>query len=193
MKKIRVQKNEQLFAWTTTYIVMGHFFKYPRIDFSLSEVAKETNLSKATLSGVLSSLRSAGFVTTVDLGVIYRIRANTDAWIYKREKIVFNYANIVRSNIVEYLANKYNNPKCIVLFGSYRLGEDDIDSDIDIAVEVPDGEPTGEFTFPEFSDFEKLVKRKVIVRVFSRKEVDKNVFTGIANGIVLFGLLEVSK
>ena len=182
-----------MFEWTNTYLVMGHFFKYPRLDFTLSEVAKATNLSKSTVSGIIDNLRNAGFVSIIDLGVVYRIKANTDNWIYRREKIVYNYANIVRSNIVENLVNKYQNPKCILLFGSYRRGEDDEDSDIDLAVEVPEGIEAGEFRSDEFKVFEDFVKRKVVVHVFTRKQIDQNVFMGIANGMVLYGLLEARK
>jgi predicted nucleotidyltransferase len=193
MKKTSVRKNEQEFEWTTTYLVMGHFFKYPRIDFTLSEVAQATNLSKSTVSAIINNLRNAGFVRITDLGIVYRITANPDSWIYRREKIIYNFANVVRSDIVEHLVNKYKNPKCILLFGSYRKGEDDEDSDIDIAVEVTDGEETGEFHLEGFKLFEDFAKRKVVVHVFTRKQVNNNVFMGIANGIVLHGLLEARK
>lgn len=182
-----------MFEWTNTYIVMGHFFKYPSIEFTLSEVAKNTGLSKGSVSGIVNNLKAVGFVEIKDLGVVYRIRANTDNWIYKREKIGYNFASLIRSNIVEFLINKYKNPKCILVFGSFRKGEDDRGSDIDIAVEVQGGEKTGIFEYPEFKEFEKLLERKVTVHVFERSEIDDNLFTNIANGIILYGFLEVSK
>lgn len=193
MKKTHVRKNELLFEWTNTYIVMGHFFKYPSIEFTLSEVAKSTGLSKASVSGIINNLRAVGFIEIKDLGVVYRIRANVDNWIYKREKIGFNFASLIRSNIVEFLINKHKNPKCIIVFGSFRKGEDDRGSDIDIAVEVTKGEDTGIFEYPEFKEFEKLLERKVTVHVFERGRIDNNLFTNMANGIVLYGFLEVGK
>ena len=63
MKKTRVQKNEQMFdIFTSTYLVMFHFFKYPSLDFTVSEVAKNTKLSKATVSKIIAELRQIGFV-----------------------------------------------------------------------------------------------------------------------------------
>jgi len=194
MKKTRVQKNKQVFdIVTNTSIVMSLFFKYPGIEFALSEVARKTKISKATVSKIIANLKKCGFVEVINLGVVYRIRANTENWIYQREKIAHNFASIYRSNIVEFLVKEFNNPKCIVLLGSFRKGEDDKDSDVDIAVEVSGKIETGIFNYDEFREFEDIVGRKVAVHVFNRKKITNNVFTGIANGIVLYGLLEVHK
>jgi len=194
MKRTRVRKNKQAFEKLgSVLVVMGLFFKYPNTEFSLSDVARKTDLSKSTVSKILNALRQQQFVEVSDLGIVYRIRANTGNWVYQREKIASNLASIYRSNIVDFLAKEFNNPKCIVLFGSFRKGEDDEDSDIDIAVEVSKGTETGSFEYDEFKEFEKMVNRKVVVHAFTRKKVDRNVFTAIANGIVLYGLLEVSK
>lgn len=193
MKRTRVQFIKQLFEITNTYIVMSHFFMHPGRDYTLSQVAKATNMSKSSVSGIIANLKNADFVKVVDLGVVYRIRANVNSHIFRREKIIFNLANLVRGNVVEFLINEFRNPKCIILFGSYRKGEDDEGSDIDIAVELPEGGRTGEFEFREFCEFEKAVGRKVAVRSFTRAGVDKNVFANIANGIVLYGFLEVKK
>jgi predicted nucleotidyltransferase/biotin operon repressor len=194
MKKTSVQKNKQeLDSVTSTLTVMELFFKYPSVEFSLSEVAEKTGLSKGTVSKIIKNLKEGGFVTVVDLDIVYRIRAARENWMYQREKIVRNFASIVRSNIVEFLVKEFNNPKCIILFGSFRKGEDDEDSDIDLAVEVNTGVETGTFEYDEFKEIEKLLNRKITVHVYDRKKIKANVFTAIANGIVLYGLLEVSK
>ncbi len=194
MKKTHVRKIEQLFdIFTITFLVMTQFFKYPSLDFTLSETAKNTNLSKATVSRIIQELKSIGFVSVKDLGVIYRIKANAGSPIYKREKIMYNLHMLIRNNITEILVQKFNTPRCIMLFGSYRKGEDDDGSDIDIAVEMPEGTKTGTFHFEELAAFEKTMGRKVAVHVFSRKEIDNNLFVNIANGIVLYGFLEVAK
>jgi predicted nucleotidyltransferase len=172
---------------------MSLFFRYPNVDFTLSEVAKNTKLSKATVSKIIKAMKQLEFVTILDLGVVYRIRANAENPLYKKEKIAYNVTGIMRSNIAEFLIKEFKSPKCIILYGSYRKGDDDEDSDIDIAVEVPEGVETGIFEYKEFRELEDFANRKVAVHVFNRKEVDANVFMSIANGIVLYGLLEVSK
>jgi predicted nucleotidyltransferase len=179
--------------FTSTSIVMAHFFKYPSLEFTLSEIAASTSLSKATVSGIIKELKAADFVIVKDLGVIYRIKANVDGHIYRREKIIYNLHLLIRNNITEFLTQKFNTPRCVVLFGSYRRGEDDRGSDIDIAVEVPDGVKTGVYHYGELAAFEKMVERKVSVHAFSRKEIDGNLFMNVANGVLLYGFLEVSK
>ena len=193
MKKTRVQKKQALDFITSTLVVMELFFKFPNISFSLSEVAEKTGLSKATVSKVIKNLHNANIVNIEDLEVIYRIKAANENWEYRREKIIRNIAAVVRSNISEFLAQEYKNPKCIILFGSFRGGEDDEGSDIDIAVEVSGKNETGLFEFNEFKVIENELNRKISVHVFNREKIDRNFFTNIANGVVLYGLLEVSK
>lgn len=194
MKKTSVQKNkQQLDIISSTLRVAELFFIYPSIEFTLTEVAEKTKLSKGTVSRIIKHLKEIGFIEIVDLGIVYRIKANRKNWIYIREKIARNFATIVRSNIIEFLVGKFKNPKCIILFGSFRKGEDDEDSDIDIAVEVPKGAETGSFEFEEFNEVEKQLNKNIRVHVFNKKDIDNNVFINIANGIVLYGLLEVSK
>jgi predicted nucleotidyltransferase len=78
------------------------------------------------------------------------------------------------------------------LFGSYRKGEDISTSDIDIAIE--DNDTKDHQTHPlREPDFEKLLGRNIQIHLFSRKNVDHNVFNNIANGIVLSGFLEVRR
>ena len=179
--------------FTSTSLVMAHFFKYPSLEFTLSEIAVTTGLSKATVSGIIKELKAVDFVVVKDLGVIYRIKANVDSHIYRREKVIYNLHILVRNNITEFLVQKFSTPRCIVLFGSYRKGEDDRESDIDIAVEVPDGVKTGVYHYEELTAFEKAVERKVSVHAFNRKEIAGNLFASIANGMILYGFLEVSK
>ncbi|MEW6721930.1 MAG: nucleotidyltransferase domain-containing protein [Candidatus Micrarchaeota archaeon] len=194
MKKTRVRKKtRELDIYSSTLLVMRHFFKYPTTEFTLSEVASFTGLSKSTVSRIISNLNEAGFVTIVDLGVVYRLIANSQSAIYNKEKAANNLSIIIRSNITEFLVERFKNPKCIVLFGSYRRGEDSKDSDIDIAVELSDDIETEQFAFEEFKDMEAELGRRFVILAFNRKNIDDNLFINLANGVVLYGLLEVSK
>ena len=83
------------------------------------------------------------------------------------------------------------NAKSVVLFGSYRKGDDNDKSDVDIAVEVADDE---ELRIVELGVIPKFGFRnnvKINLHIFSRNKVDLNLFSNIANGIVLEGFLEV--
>ena len=66
-------------------------------------------------------------------------------------------------------------------------------SDIDIAIENDETKSYEIIGLRELSEFEKAIDRKIQIHIFNRKEIDIHVFNNIANGIVLFGFLEVKK
>jgi len=79
----------------------------------------------------------------------------------------------------------------IIIFGSYRWGTDNEKSDIDIAVEVLDNQ---DMRIENLGVIEQVGFRTNVVvnlHIFSRNRVDLNLFTNIANGILLDGILEV--
>jgi len=79
----------------------------------------------------------------------------------------------------------------IILFGSVARKEATEKSDIDLAVETLDNKG---LRIQELGVLPRLGYRKgvkVILHIFSRNQVDLNLFSNIANGIVLEGFLEV--
>ena len=109
--------------------------------------------------------------------------AKRDEKAFRLQKKVYNFASILESGMVEYLEEKLT-PKAIILFGSYRRGEDVESSDIDIFVECAD-EPVN------VTQFEKKLGRKIELHF---KEdftaYSKELKNNIINGIVLSGFLE---
>lgn len=196
MKKPIVSKKEQLFEEVTgVQKLFELFFRYPDQDFTLSEIAKETKISKSTASRILARFEGAGMITIIPLGKsghLWRIRANYENPDFRNRKIVSNLAIIYDNNIVKYLNEVFGHPKAILLFGSFRKGEDTTGSDIDIAIETAEEKDLQIFTFKELEVFETEVERKVKVYVFNRKHIDLNLFNNITNGIVLSGFLEVN-
>jgi len=79
------------------------------------------------------------------------------------------------------------------LFGSFRKGEDLSNSDIDIAIESEDCEDYKIVALRELSAQEKEINRKIQIHLFNRNSIDNGVFNNIANGILLWGFLEVNK
>ena len=107
------------------------------------------------------------------------------------KKIPYNLQLIYESGIIGAAYNKIPNARAIILFGSYRAGTDNEKSDIDIAVEVLDNEDIRIETLGLIEQFGFRRNVKVNLHIFSRNKVDLNLFTNIANGILLDGLLEV--
>ncbi|MBU0614603.1 MAG: nucleotidyltransferase domain-containing protein [Nanoarchaeota archaeon] len=194
MIKPTVHKNYlKLYGETAKNKIVEVLFRYPEKEFSLSDLAREAGVAKANIGNILEEFHAAGLVTIEKLSKIWRIRSNQTNWFYVRGKIVYNLNFVYGSGMVEFLVDYFKNPKAIVLFGSFRKGEDMSNSDIDIAVESDEAEEYNIIGLRELSEFEDMVKRKIQLHIFNRKSIDLNVFNNIANGILLWGFLEVSK
>lgn len=71
------------------------------------------------------------------------------------------------------------------------MGTDNEKSDIDIAVEVLDNKSMKIEKLEVIAQLGFRKKVTVNCHIFTRNKIDLNLFTNIANGIVLDGLLEV--
>ena len=88
---------------------------------------------------------------------------------------------IFRSNLIFYLEEKLL-PSCIILFGSVRKGEYDLDSDIDLFIE---SQKTKQL---DLKEFEKKLGHPI--QLFIEKDINKmqtHLFNNIVNGIKLYG------
>lgn len=191
MKPFVTKKYLKLLVETARQRVIEVLYKYPNKEFSLSELAKEAGVAKAHIGKILDELYKIGFIEIVKLSKIWRIKANRRSWIFVKSKIIYNLNFVYQSGLVEFLDEQFNHPKSIVLFGSFRKGDDLSASDIDIAIEVDKTEDYSTVYLKELSEFEGTINRKIQLHLFNKKNVDLNVFNNIANGIVLFGFLEV--
>ena len=201
------EKYRKLFYETARQKILEHLFKYPDVEFSLSDLARDAGVSKANIGDLLKEFEQDGLIKITPLTKIWRIRANQQNLIFIRSKIVFNLNYIYQSGLVELLNELYNNPRAIILFGSFRTATDISTSDIDIAIETDEEIPEGhtssslkEAVVNKKSDLavvinlEKEINRQIQVHLISKKsrdKVDVNVFNNIANGIILSGFLEV--
>jgi len=193
VKPIVHKKYLKLYEETAKNKVAEVLFRYPEKEFSLSDLAKDAEVAKANIGNILEEFQEVGLINIEKLSKIWRIKANQSNWLYVRNKIVYNLDLIYRSGIVEFLIDYFKNPKAIVLFGSFRNGEDLSTSDVDIAIESDEVKEYQIKELRELVEFENIIKRKIQIHLFNREKVDINVFNNIANGIVLWGFLEVKK
>lgn len=171
--------------------VLDVLFRYSEKEFSLSDLAKEAKVAKPHIGKILHELLQLEFITIIKLTKIWRIKANQQSLNFLKSKIVYNLNFIYQSGIAEYLNEHFGIPRSIVLFGSFRNGEDLSTSDIDIAIETDTVNGYETRALRELAEFEKLIGRKIQIHLFNRKNVDLHVFNNIANGIILLGYLEV--
>ena len=171
--------------------VLLWFFAFPSQQVGLSDLAEAVAISKTTAKRVVTQLVESGFLHKEELGKLWRISCNS-AHIYNYSaKIAYNLNLVYESGILAKVHELIPNWRCIILFGSYRKGDDAENSDIDIAVEVLNNQ---ELRIVELGVIPQLGFRKKVVvnmHLFSRNRIDLNLFANIANGIVLEGFLEV--
>ena len=169
---------------------LAWFFAYPQKEFTLNELCKSIGIAKTTANVVISQLEKEGFLEKEILGKVWRIKVNQKHPYVTTRKIPFNLQQIYESGIPQWVNDNIPNAKAIILFGSYRKGDDIEGSDIDIAVEILGNQKLEIITgVMQALGYRKNIK--VNLHVFSRKHIDLNVFANIANGIVLNGFLEV--
>ena len=185
------KKYLKLYEETAKNKIAEVLFKYPEKEFSLSDLSREAGVAKANIGNILEEFQEADLIAIEKLSKIWRIRANQINWSFIRSKIVYNLNFVYKSGLVEFLLDYFKNPKAVILFGSFRKGEDISSSDIDIAIESSEVEGYETIGLRELSDFEKTIGKKIQIHLFNRKNVDLNVFNNIANGILLWGFLEV--
>ena len=147
-----------------------------------------------TAKRVVTRLVDEGFLSKKVYGKTWRITCNKDHYYNLTAKIAYNlnmvyrayYAGL-RDNILKIVGNA----RSIMLFGSYRKGDDTEESDVDIAVEVAGDEEMRIVELGVIPQFGFRDNVHINLHIFSRNKVDLNLFSNIANGIVLEGFLEV--
>jgi predicted nucleotidyltransferase len=175
-----------------TQKVLAWFFSFPQQEIGLSKLATVVNISKTTANRVVTKLIDDGFLNKEEIGNVWRISCNHAHPYNFSQKICYNLNLIYKSAIIEKVHQLIKNPVVTILFGSYRKGDDTQKSDIDIAVEVLGHE---NLNITEIGIFQKFGYRKnvkVNLHIFSRGKIDLNLFSNIANGIILEGFLEVN-
>ncbi len=171
--------------------VLYWFFSFPHASLGLTQLAEELKISKNTAHHLVTQLVKEGFLTREIIGKSWRVSCNKKHPYQRIRKVCFNLMMIGEAGITRDIENLYN-ARAIILFGSYRKGDDIETSDIDIAVEVLDQKELRIQEFLILKEFGYRKNVKVNLYLFSRKKIDKNLFANIANGILLEGFLEVS-
>jgi len=170
--------------------VIYWFFSFPTKEISLNDLCEEVEISKTTANRIINALEEDGFLKKEVLGKTWRISNNQDHAYNTILKIPYNLELIYESEITNRIYEKFQSPRNIILFGSYRKGDDTEESDIDIAIEVLNNKEVEIYDLGKIDiGYRKNIPIKL--HVFSRKKIDLNLFSNIANGIILEGLLEV--
>lgn len=186
LKGVKVEEIERAYEKTLSW-----FYAFPRRTMGLSELAVSIKSSKTATKKAVTALVQKKFIFQENVGRAWILSANPKHPYFKTKKIPYHLGKIYESGILEAIHKHFPQTRAVILFGSYRWGDDIEESDIDLAIEVLDGK---ELQIVHLGNVENIGYRKNIpvnVHIFSRNKIDLNLFANIANGIVLEGFLEV--
>lgn len=171
--------------------IQNYFFDYPTKELSLNDICSAVKISKTNANIYVEQLIKESFLNRQIIGKLWRISCNQKHDYNITRKIPYHLGLIFEAKIIDAVHELIPSVRTIVLFGSYRKGDDTEDSDIDIAVEVIGD---NELKIIELGVIPQIGYRQNVIvnlHVFSRNKINLNLFANIANGIVLEGFLEV--
>jgi len=171
--------------------ILAYFFSFPEHPIGLNDLSEQIGSSKTSTKLSVNRLIRQGFLKKEEVGNAWRLSANPKDQFIITKKIPYNLQLIYEAGIIGEVYNKMPDARAIILFGSYRWGTDNEKSDIDIAVEILDHETMRIEPLGLIEQFAFRKNIKINLHIFSRNKIDLNLFTNIANGILLDGLLEV--
>lgn len=167
--------------------LLTYFLEHPTSVIHLRSLARKLDMSATWVATASKQLHRLGLINLVrhperkELS----LSANFESAQFKAIKRSYNLYALHASGLVEHLTNTYNQPECIVAFGSYAKGEDTEQSDIDIAI------ITSRKEILKTSKFSKRLGRPLQVKELVKKHISKDFWQTLANGVVLSGYLEV--
>ena len=111
--------------------VLETFFLNPTSRFSQSELIKKTKLAKGTIAGILAILTESRILLFEQFGRAKYYTLNRENFQVKQFKRAYNVTSPL---ILDFVNRTKELAHKIILFGSFAIGEDRTDSDIDIFV-----------------------------------------------------------
>lgn len=166
--------------------ILKLFFEGPNERLHLREVARRGGLSATGAMKILRGLEKEGLVEKERTKVTVVYTGNYENEKFMALKRSLNLYSLYSCGLVLALVDFYKIPDVVILFGSYAKGEDTRESDIDIAIMTDVNE------YPQLDTYEAYLKRKISLHLIENtKNEEKGFINSLANGIVLYGYLEV--
>lgn len=161
--------------------ILKPFFSDPELDVSMRELSRRSGVSPGWISKNISELVDSKILKIEEENVSKKVSTGER---FSEAKRIYNLDQIQSSELVGFLEENLR-PDAIVLFGSYEKGEDQKDSDIDIAV------INGRVKDLNLEKFEQKFERKISIQNIEKPdEGDENFRNSLANGTVLKGHLK---
>ncbi|MBS3124184.1 nucleotidyltransferase domain-containing protein [Candidatus Woesearchaeota archaeon] len=163
-----------------------YFFLNPTIKLRVRQIERKLSLPLPSVIRYTKELEEENILKSTEIANIRVYSGDRNSKTYIFEKKMFNLCQLYTSGLLDFLIEQLNNP-VIVVFGSYALGEDIENSDIDLYLE------TAEKKKINLQKYEQALQRKI--QIFKYKNINdldnKELANNIINGITLNGFLEV--
>jgi predicted nucleotidyltransferase len=165
--------------------IIQFFLDNPTQEVHLRSLSRKLKISPTWIAKVIPEFKEMLVIRKDKERKITLMKANRDSTKFIEFKRSNNLSNIYESNLIEELVQSYQRPEAIVLFGSYSKGEDIEQSDIDIGI------VTDKKIVEDWTKYEKRLKRKITIKELKRKSIPLEFMNTLANGITLYGFLDV--
>ena len=166
---------------STIQKVLEFFFRNPSKEFHLRELSRLLKLSMPTIISATDALAKENLIVKIKSNFITKTWANRESIYFIRKKRIYNLELICDSGIIDHLLKIYNQPKAIILFGSFSRADDIENSDVDLAV------ITKKKISLNFPEYEKFLSRSVSIHEVDLKKISKEFKLNLTNGIILEG------
>ncbi len=163
------------------------FFLSPTKDHYLMDISRTIGIAHTSVKKNLRILVRLGLlVESIEKkgGRKYPLyKARREYKLFRQYKMLYNLRALLESKVIDFIEEKVS-PRVVVVFGSYRWGEDIENSDVDLFVECKEEKL-------DLHKFEQKLGRKIELH-FNGKftSYPKELKNNIINGIVIQGFLE---
>lgn len=151
--------------------ILKVYFENPEKEFTVREISKLTQIPRATVHNKIKEIKTKDYFK--------------DELFFKIKKSNFYIEELFSSGVIRFLIDELS-PSFIILFGSFRKGESDKESDIDLFVESSINKNL------DLGKFEKKLGHKI--DLFVEKNLEKlnpGLFNNVVNGIKLYGSFKI--
>ena len=125
---------DDLFGSKSKIRILRIMFKYPNREFTEREIAKMINMSPNTVNLTLAELRRTNIFKYKRLGKTHSYQCNPDSILFIIIKDLFEKEHDVKESLFELLKKKFTFVRSCIIFGSYAVGQEEFDSDLDLLI-----------------------------------------------------------
>ncbi len=162
--------------------VLNVFFDNPNGRFYIREIARLTKLNPNTVLNITKELEKENLIKKEKKKYIVELSAVFGEK-FKTLKKINNLKEVYDSKIISFLKEKFS-PEAIVIIGSYSIGEDIKESDIDLVVISKKG-----YESLDTSSFERKLGRKIHLIISHYNKMSDEFYINLINGIILYGAI----